>query len=51
METMTDGRFHVGDEVFFAGDLAPRGCNAEYALIDSRIVGRKPIGKTVLALD
>jgi NADPH2:quinone reductase len=37
-----DGRFRVGDEVFFAGDLTRRGCNSEYVLVDSRIVGRKP---------
>lgn len=37
-----DGRFRKGDEVFFAGSLARRGCNAEYVLVDSRIVGRKP---------
>jgi NADPH2:quinone reductase len=37
-----DGRFRVGDEVFFCGNIARRGCNAELALVDSRIVGRKP---------
>jgi zinc-binding alcohol dehydrogenase family protein len=37
-----DGRFHKGDAVFFAGNLTRRGCNAEYVLVDSRIVGRKP---------
>ncbi len=37
-----DGRFRVGDEVFFAGNLARRGANAEYTVVDSRIVGRKP---------
>lgn len=37
-----DGRFRVGDEVFFAGNLARRGANAEYVVVDSRIVGRKP---------
>lgn len=37
-----DGRFRPGDEVFFAGDLSRRGCNAEYLAIDSRIVGHKP---------
>jgi zinc-binding alcohol dehydrogenase family protein len=38
-----DGRFREGDEVFFAGDLARPGCNSEYALVDSRITGRKPV--------
>jgi len=37
-----DGRFRKGDEVFFAGNIARRGCNAEYTVVDSRIVGRKP---------
>jgi zinc-binding alcohol dehydrogenase family protein len=37
-----DGRFRKGDEVFFAGNATRRGCNAEYVLVDSRIVGRKP---------
>lgn len=35
-------RFKVGDEVFYAGDLTRSGCNAEYQLIDERIVGHKP---------
>ncbi len=34
--------FKVGDEVFYAGDITRSGCNAEYQLIDERIVGRKP---------
>lgn len=37
-----DGRFKIGDEVFFAGSVARRGCQSEYAVVDSRIVGRKP---------
>lgn len=37
-----DGRFRVGDEVFFCGNITRRGCNAELALVDSRIVGHKP---------
>jgi NADPH:quinone reductase len=37
-----DGRFRKGDEVFFAGNIARRGCNSEYTVVDSRIVGRKP---------
>jgi len=34
--------FRPGDEVFFAGDLTRPGTNAEYVLVDERIVGRKP---------
>ncbi len=34
--------FKVGDEVYYAGDLTKPGSNAEYQLIDERIVGRKP---------
>lgn len=34
--------FEVGDEVYYAGDLTRSGCNAEYQLVDERIVGRKP---------
>ncbi|WP_224366259.1 zinc-binding alcohol dehydrogenase family protein [Hyalangium versicolor] len=37
-----DGRFRKGDEVYFAGSLVRRGCNSEYVLVDSRVVGRKP---------
>lgn len=35
-------RFKVGDEVFYAGDLMRDGSNAEYQLIDERIVGHRP---------
>jgi len=34
--------FHVGDEVFFAGDATRQGCCAEFVAIDERIVGHKP---------
>lgn len=34
--------FKVGDEVFYAGSITRPGCNAEYQLVDERIVGRKP---------
>lgn len=34
--------FQVGDEVFYAGSLTRPGCNAEFQLVDERIVGRKP---------
>lgn len=34
--------FQVGDEVYYAGDITRSGSNAEYQLIDERIVGKKP---------
>ncbi len=34
--------FNVGDEVWYAGDLTRPGSNAEFQLVDERIVGRKP---------
>lgn len=34
--------FKPGDEVFFAGDMTRDGSNANYQLIDERIVGHKP---------
>ncbi len=34
--------FKVGDEVWYAGDLTRAGSNAEYQLVDERIVGTKP---------
>lgn len=34
--------FKVGDKVFYAGDLTRSGSNAEYQLIDERIVGVMP---------
>lgn len=34
--------FAVGDEVYYAGDITKPGCNAEYQVIDERIVGKKP---------
>lgn len=34
--------FRVGDEVWFAGDVTRPGSNAEFTLVDERIVGRKP---------
>lgn len=35
-------RFAVGDEVYYAGDITRSGSNAEYQLVDERIVGFKP---------
>lgn len=34
--------FKPGDKVFYAGDLNRQGSNAEYQLVDERIVGHKP---------
>lgn len=35
-------QFKPGDKVFYAGDLTRPGSNAEYQLVDERIVGHKP---------
>lgn len=35
-------RFKPGDLVYYAGDLNRQGSNAEYQLVDERLVGRKP---------
>ncbi|GAA4487261.1 zinc-binding alcohol dehydrogenase family protein [Gluconacetobacter asukensis] len=35
-------KFSVGDEVFYAGALQRAGTNAQFHLVDERIVGRKP---------
>jgi NADPH:quinone reductase len=34
--------FKPGDEVFYAGVVGRQGANAEFQLVDERIVGRKP---------
>jgi zinc-binding alcohol dehydrogenase family protein len=34
--------FKAGDEVFYAGSIQRQGTNAEFHLVDERIVGRKP---------
>jgi zinc-binding alcohol dehydrogenase family protein len=34
--------FKPGDEVFYAGDITRPGRNAEFHVVDERIVGRKP---------
>ena len=39
-EDVTD--FQPGDQVFYAGDISRSGTNAEYQLVDERIVGIKP---------
>jgi NADPH2:quinone reductase len=35
-------RFKPGDEVFYAGSISRQGADAEFHLVDERIVGRKP---------
>lgn len=35
-------QFAVGDEVYYAGSLIRPGTNAEFHLVDARIVGHKP---------
>ncbi|WP_411849313.1 zinc-binding alcohol dehydrogenase family protein [Stenotrophomonas sp. LGBM10] len=35
--------FQPGDAVFYAGAIGRAGSNAEYQLVDERIVGRKPV--------
>lgn len=38
-----DVKLHkVGDEVMFAGDVTRDGAHAQYAVVDERLVGRKP---------
>jgi len=34
--------FQLGDIVFYAGDLTRQGSNAEYQVVDERLVGHKP---------
>jgi len=42
-EVGTETKFYKkGDEVFFAGDGSRPGCNAQFMVIDERIVGFKP---------
>jgi len=40
-------KFKVGDAVFYAGDITRSGSNAEFQLVDERIVGHKPKNLTV----
>jgi NADPH2:quinone reductase len=35
--------FKLGDQVYYAGELSRQGCNAEFHLVDERIVGKKPM--------
>lgn len=34
--------FKVGDKVWYAGDITRTGSNAEYQLVDERVVGKRP---------
>ena len=34
--------YAIGDEVYYAGDIARSGSNSEFQLVDERIVGKKP---------
>ncbi|MGO4293014.1 zinc-binding alcohol dehydrogenase family protein [Chitinophaga sp. RAB17] len=34
--------FKAGDEVYYAGEITRPGCNAEFQIVDERIVGLKP---------
>lgn len=40
--------FNIGDHVWYAGDITRSGSNAQYQLVDERIVGKKPASLTVL---
>ncbi len=40
-------KFKVGEQVYYAGDLTRSGSNAEYQLVDERIVGFKPKNLTI----
>lgn len=35
-------KFKAGDAVFYAGDITRQGSNAEFQLVDERLVGQKP---------
>jgi len=35
-------QFELGDQVYYAGDITRPGSNAEFQLVDERIVGNKP---------
>ena len=36
--------FQAGDEVFYAGDVTRSGSNAEFQIVDERLVAKKPTG-------
>jgi NADPH2:quinone reductase len=39
--------FNIGDYVYYAGDITKQGSNAEYQVIDERIVGKKPASLSI----
>jgi NADPH2:quinone reductase len=39
--------FNIGDYVYYAGDITKQGSNAEYQIIDERIVGKKPVSLSI----
>ncbi len=39
--------FNTGDKVFYAGDISKQGSNAEYQVVDERIVGKCPVNLSV----
>lgn len=43
-ESVTE--FRPGDQVYYAGDITRQGSNAEFQLVDERIVGHKPSSLT-----
>ena len=42
-------QFALGDEVFYAGDITRNGTNAQFHMVDERIVGMKPKTLSFLA--
>ncbi len=44
VESVGEGvtHFRPGDEIYYAGDVTRSGSNAEFQLVDERLVGRKP---------
>jgi NADPH2:quinone reductase len=38
--------FNVGDKVWYAGDITRSGSNAQFQLVDERIVGKAPVSLT-----
>ena len=39
--------FNIGENVYYAGDITKQGSNAEYQIIDERIVGKKPVSLSI----
>ena len=39
--------FNIGEYVYYAGDITKQGSNAEYQIIDERIVGKKPVSLSI----